>query len=123
MINRSLASILFVFALFACADRDVIPAEDETSGPEPGEPFSGCADKGDCFDEWCLHPAGEAGFCTYACNTVDNCQAPAGGTATLTCLPVDGDSVCALDCEGKSCPPSMRCEKIEANDEPRSICF
>ena len=120
MIKRSLVTTLLVCLTLACADRDVLSAEDETTGPEPdpGQPFSGCMDKGDCFDEWCLHPAGEPGFCTYACNTVANCSSAAGGTATLTCLPVDNDKVCALDCGGgKSCPWDMRCETIEANGE------
>lgn len=114
-----------MFLTLACADRDAISNEDETGGPEPGEPFSGCMDKGDCFDEWCLHPAGESGFCTFACSGgVASCEAISGGTATLTCLPVEGDEVCALDCGGgKSCPPHMRCEQIEASGQPRSICF
>jgi hypothetical protein len=125
VIARSLASTVFVFLLLACVDRTSISAEDEeTGGPAPGEPFSGCMDMDECFDEWCLHPAGEAGFCTYACNSVDNCSPPLGGTATLTCLPVEGDQVCALDCGGnKDCPSDMRCEQIEANGEARSICF
>ena len=124
MIGRSLALTILVCLTLACADRDALTAEEETGGPAPGEPFSGCMDKGDCFDEWCLHPAGEPGFCTYACNTVDNCSSAAGGSATLTCLPVEGDQVCALDCGGnKSCPSGMRCETIEANGQPRSICF
>jgi hypothetical protein len=122
---RPLLVITLLLSTLACADRDMVSAEDETGGPAPGEPFSGCIDKGDCFDEWCLHPAGEPGFCTYACNTVANCSiSTSGGSATMTCLPVQGDQVCALDCGGgKSCPSNMRCEKIEAGGEPRSICF
>lgn len=123
---RRLAPALLCVCVLACADRPIIPGEmDETGGPAPGEPFSGCIDKGDCDDDWCLHPAGEAGFCTYACSGgVASCEGVPGGTATPTCLPVDGDEVCALDCGGnKSCPNGMRCEQIEANDEARSICF
>ncbi len=99
--------------------------ESETEGPAPGEPFSGCIDKGDCFADWCLHPAGEPGFCTYACKGgVDSCDPSPGGTATPTCLPVGSDEVCALDCGGnKTCPSGMHCEQIAANDEPRQICF
>ena len=125
MMARAFASTIFALSLLACGDRTTISAEDETGGPAPGEPFSECIDKGDCFDEWCLHPAGETGFCTFACNGgVDSCDPAPGGTATLTCLPVEGEEVCALDCGGnKDCPSGMRCEQIEANDQPRSICF
>ena len=82
-------------------------------------------DKGECLDEWCLHPADEPGFCTYACDGgLASCAPIAGGTATPTCLPVGSDEVCALDCgSGKSCPSSMRCEQIEAGGQARSICF
>lgn len=77
---------------------------------------------GDCFDEWCVHPASEPGFCTYPC--AEGCATALGGSAVETCLPVDGEQVCALDCsDNKSCPPSMRCEQIEAGGEPRAICF
>jgi hypothetical protein len=127
VITRQLAPMLFLLLGLACADRTYVSPDDdaETGGPAPGEPFSGCMDKGDCFDEWCLHPADEPGFCTYACNgSVDSCEPVVGGTATSTCLPVEGDEVCALDCGGnKSCPYGMRCEQIEANEQARSICF
>lgn len=125
VIARSFVPTLLVLFTLACAEKTLISAEDETGGPAPGEPFSGCIDKGDCFDEWCLHPAGEPGFCTFACNGgVDSCDPSPGGSATLTCLPVDGDEVCVLDCGGnKTCPSQMRCEQIEANGQPRSICF
>jgi hypothetical protein len=126
VIARQLAPTILVFLTLACADRSTIPDDEaETDGPAPGEPFSGCIDKGDCFDDWCLHPAGESGFCTYACNGgVQSCDPISGGSATATCLPVEGEEVCALDCSGnKSCPSGMRCEKIEAAGEPRSICF
>jgi hypothetical protein len=111
-----------------CAERVVISADElaDTDSPAAGEPFSGCIDKGDCLDDWCLRPANEAGFCTYSCaaNGVAACELSPGGTATLTCLAVQGDQVCALDCAGgKSCPSNMRCEQIEANGQPRSICF
>lgn len=129
MIARTLASALLVVPLFAlaCADRDTIGLDDdETGGPLPGEAFSDCIDKGDCDDDWCLHPANETGFCTYACTStgIDSCDPIPGGTAIPTCLPVDTDEVCALDCGGnKSCPSDMRCEQIQANGEARSICF
>lgn len=125
VLARSLALTILVSLTFACSDRGTISAEDETGGPAPGEPFSECMDKGDCFDEWCLHPAGEQGFCTFACNGgVDSCDPAPGGSATLTCLAVEGDEVCALDCGGnKSCPSGMRCEQIEASGQARSICF
>jgi hypothetical protein len=110
--------------LAACADRAVGQGEGagETQGPEPGELYGGCMDVDDCFDDWCVHPAGEPGFCTYPCT--EGCALELGGTATQTCLPVEDQEVCALDCSGgKTCPPAMRCEQIDAGGQPRSICF
>lgn len=107
-----------------CADRSVGSGDTggETQGPEPGELYGGCVDADECFDEWCVHPAGEPGFCTYPCS--ESCMADLGGTATTTCLPVEDQDVCALDCsDGKSCPAGMRCEQIDADGQPRSICF
>ena len=114
-----------LFPLLACADRDAIGAGDDETGPPPGEPFAGCIDADDCVDDWCLHPAGEEGFCTYACNGgASSCEVIPGGTATQTCVPVEGVEVCALDCgNGRSCPSHMRCEQISADGEARSICF
>jgi hypothetical protein len=125
VIVRQFASTILALTLLACGDRTTISAEDETGGPPAGEQYSGCFDDDDCFDKWCLHPAGETGFCTFACNGgTTNCEPPYGGTATLTCLPVEGEEVCALDCgNGKDCPSGMRCEQIEASGDPRSICF
>jgi hypothetical protein len=124
---RLLPLLLPLWAL-ACVDRITLPDDEtaDTEGPAPGEAFSGCMDKADCDDDWCLHPTNEPGFCTYTCaaNGVDACEPSPGGTATVTCLTVQGDQVCALDCAGnKSCPPHMRCEQIEANNQARSICF
>jgi hypothetical protein len=113
--------------LVACADRsiggeDETDETDETQGPEPGELYGGCMDVQDCFDEWCVHPVDEPGFCTYPCS--QNCAAQLDGTATETCIPVDDEEVCALDCAGnKTCPSGMRCEQIEAGGQARAICF
>ena len=122
-----LALVLVLVAL-ACAERPLGDAGGETgaedAGPVAGELYGECLEVADCFDEWCVHPAGEPGFCTYPC--VEGCMSSEalGGTATETCLPVAGEEVCALDCAGgKSCPPGMRCEQIEAGGEARSICF
>jgi hypothetical protein len=97
----------------------------ETGSPyAPGEPLGACTDVNDCLDEWCVHPAGESGFCTYACGGPDGCPESVGGTATETCLLVEGVDVCALDCGSGSCPNGMRCEQIQAsNGAARSICF
>lgn len=129
VVSRQLVPALLASLLtLACADRVYdLPAdmkEAETEFPAPGEPFFACMDSNECFDEWCLHPVGEPGFCTYVCSGAADCEAVDGGTATATCLPVGGDHVCALDCgDNRSCPLSMRCEQIEANGQPRSICF
>ena len=129
-ISISILSLALTLALAACADRSVdVSLEDEDSessgAPAPGEALSECMDEDDCFDDWCVHPAGETGFCTYACTSASQCPAASGGaTAIATCLLVTNDLVCALDCASGSCPSGMRCEQIEAGDgTPRSICF
>ena len=40
-------------------------------------------DEDDCFDDWCVHPAGETGFCTYACTSASQCPAASGGATRL----------------------------------------
>ncbi|KIG19204.1 hypothetical protein DB30_04669 [Enhygromyxa salina] len=112
---------LWLVAVVGCADR-AIGGGDELSvdGPPPGELYGECMDASDCFDEWCVHPASEPGFCTYPC--AQGCETELGGNTT--CLTVDGEGVCALDCGANgSCPAGMRCEKIESGGDPRSICF
>ena len=125
----TVALSLAFLALAACADRSVGLEGDEdeateTGDPAPGEPLSACLDEDDCFVEWCVHPAGEAGFCTFACEGAQDCPAGTGGSATATCLLVAADEVCALDCaQGRSCPAGMRCEQIETDGQARDICF
>ena len=115
--------------LAACAQRGLDPdaISDDETGEEPaeGEALASCVDEDDCFVQWCVHPAGEPGFCTFACESAAECPAGSSGTATATCLLVAADRVCALDCDaGRSCPSGMRCEMIEAGDgTPRAICF
>jgi hypothetical protein len=132
MATRPIPWILLALALacvsVGCADRPSGIDLDETETGDayvPGEPLGACANVIECFDEWCVHPAGESGFCTYACGGPDGCPEPVGGTATKTCLLVEGVDVCALDCSGgHSCPAGMRCEQIQASDgAARSICF
>jgi hypothetical protein len=123
-----LLALMLACVSVGCADRssDLTLDDTETGSPyAPGEPLGACTDVNDCLDEWCVHPAGESGFCTYACGGPDGCPEPVGGTATETCLLVEGVDVCALDCGGGgSCPNGMRCEQIQAsNGAARSICF
>lgn len=128
MTTRPTPWMLLALVLVSCVDRasGVALDDTETGSPyAPGEPLGACVDVSDCVDEWCVHPAGENGFCTYACGGPDGCPEPVGGTATETCLLVEDIDVCALDCSGgHSCPAGMRCEQIQASDgAARSICF
>ena len=130
MLRSTLHSLALALTLAACADRPVdLSLEDESGSdsdaPAPGEALSSCMDEDDCFDDWCVHPTDEPGFCTFACSSAAQCPDASGGaTASATCLLVAGDQVCALDCATGSCPSGMRCEQIEAgNGTPRSICF
>jgi hypothetical protein len=126
-----LSFLAFLQIGLACADRVV--GVDETGGEtgepeqqnpfEPGSSYSDCVDWVECDSNWCLRPADEPGFCTEACLDVEDCDGSAVSTAVPTCLPVEGDHACALDCGGgRTCPPGMRCEQVDA-DGPRSICF
>jgi hypothetical protein len=124
-----LSFLAFLQIGLACADRAVGDDElgDETGEQqnpfEPGMPYSDCVDGFECVSNWCLSPMDEPGFCTVACMDVDDCEGSPVGTAEPTCLPVGGDNACALDCGGgRTCPPGMRCEQVEA-EGPRSICF
>ena len=123
---------IFVVALglsfaLGCADRDLVPADEEqdTDSPfSPGVLFAGCNEASDCLDGWCMHPQGEPGFCTHECQSASDCDPDATSEAPPVCLAVSDDFACALDCEDASCPAGMRCEQIEdAEGVPRSLCF
>jgi hypothetical protein len=125
-----LSFLAFLQIALACADRS-IDGGDETDGEtgepqnpfDPGSSYSDCQDWVECDSNWCLRPLDEPGFCTQECLDVEDCAESAVGTAEPTCLPVEGDHACALDCGGgRTCPSGMRCEQVEANG-PRSICF
>jgi hypothetical protein len=126
-----LSFLAFLQIALACADRSI--GLDDEIGDEtgeqpqnpfdPGGPYSECLDWVECDSNWCLSPLDEPGFCTEACHDVEDCDASVAGTAEPTCLPVEGDHACALDCGGgRTCPPGMRCEQVDA-EGPRSICF
>ncbi|MCA9683717.1 MAG: hypothetical protein KC431_01345 [Myxococcales bacterium] len=129
-VRRALA--ILSLSLTACAERDLTGSFDQVvEGERPfdyGEQYAYCEQGNDCLDEWCLSPAGEAGFCTQACDpegeVSDFCVDAPNGTATAVCLRVGGDAACALDCgEGRGCPSGMRCEQVEAQGAERWICF
>lgn len=55
------------------------------------------------------------GFCTVTCSNVNECgPAPGNCTASPACVPVGGQTACALSCEGgASCPPGMECMNFQ----------
>ena len=113
----------------ACSERPLSAGDDvgDMDNPfDPGTQYAGCELGEDCDSGWCLSPQGEPGFCTHPCAPGTNtCEANPESSATPACLFVGADAACALDCgDGRTCPPGMRCEMIDAGDEePRSICF
>ncbi|WP_146158119.1 hypothetical protein [Enhygromyxa salina] len=119
--TKRLFELVLLLAVAGCADRGIVDNEEgETGGPEPGELYGECMDASDCFDEWCVHPANEPGFCTYPCE--QGCATELG--EPTTCLTVEGEGVCALECSASgTCPTGMRCEQIESAGQARSICF
>ncbi|NVB38360.1 hypothetical protein G6O69_11010 [Pseudenhygromyxa sp. WMMC2535] len=125
-----LLSLVMVVASFGCADRDTISLDDEVGEDEdpfePGESYASCNAAGECFNDWCLRPLDEPGFCTQACDpaTPETCPDPGVGTATPVCVVVGQDAACALDCGGeRDCPEGMRCEQVDVEGSARSICF
>ena len=126
-------------ALAACVDRGTNLVDVGSSGPDDEDVgmrpadgmFGPCGASDECEPlEFCVFPAGEAGFCTDRCATPtdpDGCDPSPGGSAVGFCLDIglpDGDRVCALDCAGgKSCPGGMRCEGIETADGEERVCF
>lgn len=99
------------------------PTIDTESPFEQGATYAGCNEASDCESAWCLRPADEPGFCTQPCSAPEQCEQP-GGQAVASCVAVEADAACALDCGGgKACPAGMRCEQVEAEGEPRSLCF
>jgi len=125
-LRRRTSILAFLLLGLGCADRAVGMGDevaDESSPFEPGAQYADCVEGFECMNEWCLSPVDEPGFCTIGCTDVSDCDFPPVGTAEPACLVVGGDAACALDCgEGRSCPPGMRCEQVDA-EGPRSICF
>lgn len=150
MARTSLAALALTLGLLApgCADRDLggadtdMPEEDDDGeipadydpGDRPGAPgsmYSVCADSSVCTPlEFCVFPAGEAGFCSDACAGVDDpspCDAAPDGEARAFCFDIglpDARRVCAIECEGgRPCPRGMRCEAVESAGEAKNVCF
>ena len=78
----------------------------------------------------CLNNGAEPtdGFCTQECTAFadpSGCPTPpAGGDSLLTCVPLGGQNICALDCAGgKSCPGSMTCVQEQADNGTIHICM
>lgn len=146
------ALVLGLVALHACAGRDISGLDgggDETGetgedpeqrpedydpGDRPGEPgsmYSVCADSSVCTPlEFCVFPAGEAGFCSDACAGMEDasvCDVAPDGEARAFCFDIglpDGRRVCAIDCEnGRACPRGMRCEEVESAGAAKHVCF
>lgn len=128
-----LSFLVFLPLASACAERAVglddeadqaDEADEEQDNPFlPSEQYSDCLDGFDCMSLWCLSPVDEPGFCTASCVDVDDCELSPIGTAEPTCLAIASEAACALDCgDGRTCPPGMRCEQVDAGGE-RSICF
>lgn len=71
--------------------------------------------------------AGDDGVCTQLCAPAGNpgsCGASPGGSNVPTCLSVQGNSICALSCEGGlSCPGGMVCVAETDDTGPISICL
>ena len=105
-------------------------ATDPGVQPEPGGMYAPCDAVAQCSPyEFCVFPQGEQGFCADACISPDDpegCDPAPGQGAAVGCLDIgvpDGRWVCALDCNGATCPAGMTCEAVQTPQGPREICF
>lgn len=100
-----------------------LPPQPETSW------WSHCTGTPECTDDLVcmLNGAGDDGVCTSFCNPAGDgtsCGASPGVTAQPSCLNVDTNSICALDCsDGKTCPAGMLCLSDVDDDGPIEICM
>ncbi|MEM6990910.1 MAG: hypothetical protein AAF721_10445 [Myxococcota bacterium] len=134
--------LLAASLVVACSDRQIDPmmegdeSEDGMLGDpgvrpsSPGSMYSACTDTAVCAPlEFCVFPQGEAGFCTAACgpdNDASACDAAPGEDRDPVCMDIglpDGRTVCALGCDGLSCPRQMRCEEVDAASGAQLACF
>lgn len=124
-----------------CGERALTDGEDATDDvmddidvgerpTNPGSVYSACTDTSACSPlEFCVFPAGEAGFCTSACGQdedTSSCAEPPGDTRSPICMDIglpDARTVCAVSCDGVSCPDGMRCEEVEAAGSAVFACF
>ncbi len=139
---RRLGCIAMLVCAIACSDRQLEDGtddevEDDPSATDPGvrpqsrgSMYSACTDTPVCAPlEFCVFPQDEAGFCTAACGPDDDasvCADAPGDDRTPLCMDIglpDGRTVCALSCEGLSCPRQMRCEEVDAAGGAQLACF
>ena len=127
------AALGLILALsFGCTDRSLVDAGEtgELPGPEArptmGVMYASCESAEDCGENLhCFYPAGESGYCTQDCNTDAFCQQVPGTENNGFCVGVASseDQVCAIACQGISCPFGMRCESVSVAGGTDSICF
>ncbi|MCR9159849.1 MAG: hypothetical protein ACE37F_05830 [Nannocystaceae bacterium] len=100
-----------------------LPPQPETSW------WSHCTSTSECTDDLVcmLNGAGDDGVCTSLCTPAGDatsCGASPGVSAAPSCLNVDTNSICALDCsDGKDCPAGMLCLSDVDDDGPIEICL
>lgn len=117
--------------LSALSEEEDIAESDPGDRPmSPGSMYSACTDTSTCAPlEFCVFPQGEAGFCTAACGAGDDpapCSDAPNDDRTPVCMGIglpDSRTVCALGCEGLSCPDGMRCEEVDAPTGAQLACF
>jgi hypothetical protein len=105
-----------------------------TTPPEPEQPetgmYSHCLEGPDCATEDGCYSIGNPatdGFCTNSgcSDPATDCDPSPGGTATPTCFMPETETyeLCALDCDGKTCPFPMVCSEENAAGGTVRICI
>ena len=102
------------------------PGDGADDGGDGGGSYGACESGLDCDREiYCVHPRDEAGFCAAGCaGGVEQCARPSDGDAVPSCIDVEGNRVCALDCsDSRSCPDGMRCQAVSLGGTEATLCF
>ncbi|MBL4686169.1 MAG: hypothetical protein JKY37_16365 [Nannocystaceae bacterium] len=136
---RGVAWLAAFVAALACNSRELgaLSEEQDTTDSDPGDRpmspgsmYSACTDTSTCAPlEFCVFPQGEAGFCTAACGPREDpapCNDAPSDDRSPICMSIglpDSRTVCALGCDGLSCPNGMRCEEVDAPTGAQLACF
>lgn len=117
------ATLLALVAGLACLGELACFDGGEAIAYAPCESSEACRDAG--LVACVIRPdvADAPGFCAPACD--DPCPAALDGDAPASCMTIDDEALCVLDCDADiTCPSGQKCRTIRGADgEARGLCF